>query len=84
VLVGADDGGIDDDVRKVGIVGHGRRSHTPIADQRSKRRHVLFQFPSSAGRSRHGAPVRAIHSTASTKAIVAPGGARITRLAGRQ
>jgi hypothetical protein len=24
VLVGADDGGIDDDVLKVGIVGHGR------------------------------------------------------------
>src|SRR5262249_28465566 len=31
--------------------------------QRSKRRHWLFQFPSRSGRSRHGAPVRAIHST---------------------
>ena len=43
-----------------------RLSHTPAFDQREKRRKVLFQAPTSAGKSRHGAPVRATHSTDST------------------
>ena len=43
------------------------RSQAPLADQRSNRRQTLLQLPGSAGRSRHGAPVRAIQSTASTK-----------------
>jgi len=43
-----------------------RLSHTPAFDQRQKRFQTLFQLPTSSGRSRHGAPVRATHSTAST------------------
>ena len=39
----------------------------PLSAQREKRRKALFQAPNSGGRSRHGAPVRAIQSTASTK-----------------
>ncbi len=41
-------------------------SQTPLFDQRAKRVYTLFQSPNSAGRSRHGLPVRATHSTAST------------------
>jgi hypothetical protein len=40
-------------------------SHLPRLHQRLKRVYVLCQLPSSAGRSRQGEPVRAIHSTAS-------------------
>ncbi|QIE29642.1 hypothetical protein SBC2_77180 (plasmid) [Caballeronia sp. SBC2] len=40
--------------------------HMPLRDHRAKRMYTLFQRPNSAGKSRHGAPVRAIHSTAST------------------
>ena len=43
-----------------------RLSHTPAFDQREKRRKVLFQEPTCSGKSRHGAPVRATHSTPST------------------
>lgn len=43
------------------------RAHTPFCAQREKRTCVLCQLPNSGGRSRHGAPVRPIHSTASTK-----------------
>ena len=43
------------------------RSHTPFSRQREKRTKVRCQCPSSAGRSRHGLPVRMIQSTASTK-----------------
>src|SRR5437588_3270924 len=42
------------------------RSQTPFLAQRRKRWKTLFQLPNSAGRSRHGAPARAIQSTAST------------------
>src|SRR3978361_465894 len=35
--------------------------------QSRKRVKVLFQWPNEGGRSRQGLPVRAIHSTASTK-----------------
>jgi len=42
------------------------RCHTPARDQRANRWYTLFQFPNCGGRSRHGLPVRAIHSTAST------------------
>lgn len=42
------------------------RSHTPLCAQREKRTCVLCQSPNSGGRSRHGAPVRPIHNTAST------------------
>ena len=42
------------------------RSHTPLAAQRLNRRKALFQRPKTSGRSRHGAPVRTIHSTPST------------------
>ena len=41
-------------------------SQTPALDYREKRVYVVCQLPSSAGRSRHGAPVRPIHNTAST------------------
>ena len=40
------------------------RSHSPLAVQRRYCRCTEFQFPSSSGRSRHGAPVRAIQNTA--------------------
>ena len=43
-----------------------RLSQTPAFNQREKRRKVLFQGPTSSGRPRHGAPVRATHKTAST------------------
>ncbi len=39
---------------------------TPLSAQREKRLNTLFHGPNPGGRSRHGAPVRAIHSTAST------------------
>src|SRR3974390_472330 len=42
------------------------RSQTPFLAQRRKRWKMLFQLPNSCGRSRHGAPARAIQSTAST------------------
>lgn len=41
------------------------RSHTPLAAQREKRTYAECQLPNSAGKSRHGAPVLAIHKTAS-------------------
>nr|AAX11188.1 putative axonemal protein [Magnetospirillum gryphiswaldense]CAJ30082.1 hypothetical protein mgI439 [Magnetospirillum gryphiswaldense MSR-1] len=57
------------------------RSHTPSLDQREKRTNALFQLPKKAGRSRHGEPVRASHSTASGKrrlsAPVRPGSLRL-------
>ena len=43
------------------------RSQTPFSRQREKRTNVRCQCPSSSGKSRHGLPVRIIHSTASTK-----------------
>src|SRR6185437_6287219 len=39
---------------------------TPFLAQRSKRRKAVFQLPKRSGRSRQGAPVLPIHSTAST------------------
>src|SRR5437588_10025740 len=42
------------------------RSQAPFLAQRRKRWKTLFQLPNSGGRSRQGAPARAIHSTAST------------------
>src|SRR3974390_347863 len=42
------------------------RSQTPFLAQRRKRWKTLFQLPNSCGRSRQGAPARAIQSTAST------------------
>src|SRR5688500_16116338 len=39
----------------------------PLLAQRSNRLNTVFQGPKSLGRSRHGAPVRLHHSTASTK-----------------
>jgi len=49
-----------------------RLSHTPFFDQRENRFHTLFQRPKSCGRSRHGAPVREIHRTASTNNRLSP------------
>src|SRR3954469_22295035 len=43
------------------------RLKTSAFTQSRKRLKTVFQLPNSAGRSRHGLPVRAIHSTASTK-----------------
>lgn len=42
-----------------------RRAQTPFLAQRANRVNVECQFPSSEGKSRHGAPVRPIHNTAS-------------------
>lgn len=42
-----------------------RRFQTPFLVQRANRVTVECQFPSSEGKSRHGAPVRPIHNTAS-------------------
>jgi hypothetical protein len=79
MLVGAYDGGVEKHFLEIGIFGE-RREHAlpdPLSDQRPKRWYTLFQEPNSRGRSRHGAPVRAIHSTASTNrrlsAAVRPG-----------
>ena len=41
------------------------RCHTPFLPQREKRVYVACQFPHAGSKSRHGLPVRAIHSTAS-------------------
>src|SRR5215212_1581853 len=53
------------------------RSKTPPFTQRRNRWKTLFQRPKSPGRSRHGAPVRTRHSTASKNSrlslAVAPG-----------
>ena len=43
------------------------RSQTPLSHQRANRLYTLFHFPYSAGKNRHWAPLRLIHSTASTK-----------------
>jgi hypothetical protein len=43
------------------------RAHTPPFSQRAKRTYIECQLPKSAGKSRHGQPVRAMKSTASTK-----------------
>src|SRR5215218_6219123 len=43
------------------------RCQTSALTQSRKRVKTLFQFPNERGRSRHGLPVRTIHSTASTK-----------------
>lgn len=42
------------------------RCQTPPFDPREKRLYTLFHGANALGRSRHGAPTRAIHSTAST------------------
>src|SRR6185312_15548158 len=42
------------------------RRHTPLQLQRLNRRNTLFHSPKASGRSRHGEPVRTIHSTPST------------------
>jgi hypothetical protein len=42
-----------------------RRSKTPFTAHRRKRRKFEFQLPKLSGKSRHGAPVAAIHKTAS-------------------
>ncbi|CAE6869723.1 hypothetical protein R75465_08199 [Paraburkholderia aspalathi] len=51
--------------------------HISARDHLAKRRYTLFHGPKSGGKSRHGLPVRAIHSTASTNnrlsAAVRPG-----------
>ena len=41
------------------------RSQTPFLAHRLNRWKVLFQSPNRSGKSRHGAPVRTIHNTAS-------------------
>lgn len=43
------------------------RCQTPLLHQRLKRVYVVCHPPNSAGKSRHGKPFRAIHTTASTK-----------------
>jgi hypothetical protein len=49
------------------------RFQTPFFAHRRKRLNTLFQLPNSSGRSRHGAPARTSHSTASTnKRLSAP------------
>ncbi len=42
------------------------RAHTPFLLQRDNRLYTLCQLPNGLGRSRHGEPVRTIHSTTST------------------
>jgi len=50
------------------------RSHRPEAVQRRNWRCTEFQLPSSGGRSRHGAPVRAIQRMASRIRLWSRGG----------
>ncbi len=56
-------------VKLLDEAGHrtAKRCQTPLLAQRSKRLNTVLQGPKSLGRSRHGAPVRLHHSTASTK-----------------
>ena len=49
------------------------RFQTPFFAHRRKRMNTLFHLPNSSGRSRHGAPARTSHNTASTnKRLSAP------------
>jgi hypothetical protein len=47
-----------------------RTSKTPLTAQRRKRRKFEFQLPKLSGKSRHAAPVPAIHSTASRNLLL--------------
>src|SRR5262249_37425071 len=68
MLVHPHDGGVDDQIFEVWIVGECREDALPDTTwlQRLKRTNTLFHLPKMLGRSRHGEPVRAIQSTAST------------------
>ena len=46
------------------ITTDNKRSHTPLSRQRLNRRCTFKPSPYAGGRSRHGAPVRSIHTTA--------------------
>lgn len=46
--------------------------HICARDHLEKRWYTLFHSPNSGGKSRHGLPVRAIHSTASTNSRLSP------------
>src|SRR5262245_45712841 len=46
------------------------RCQTPFLPQREKRVYTVCQLPNSGCRSRHGLPVRAIHSTATMKSLL--------------
>ncbi|MGF6605059.1 hypothetical protein P3T23_009820 [Paraburkholderia sp. GAS448] len=46
--------------------------HISARDHLAKRWYTLFHGPKSGGKSRHGLPVRAIHSTASTNSRLSP------------
>src|SRR6202522_4409067 len=59
--------------------------HMPLRAQRSKGRQMVFHLPKYSGRSRHGAPVLAIHRMASMKRRLSLAGApRATARAGRR
>ena len=65
MLVGAHNGGIDDDVREVGVIGERRAQTLPHAGFRPAVEPPPDRVP-AAERRWQGAPVRASHSTAST------------------
>lgn len=69
MLVCPHNGGINHDVLEIGIVRKTlkRLFQMPLRDHRLKRVNTLFHLPNADGRSRQGAPVRKIQSTASTK-----------------
>jgi hypothetical protein len=74
MLVGTHNRTVNEDFLKVGVarkLGE-YRSHICARDHLAKRWYTLFHAPKSGGKSRHGLPVRAIHSTASTNSRLSP------------
>src|SRR5438270_333582 len=68
MLVGANDGGVDDQVLEVGIIRHCLEDAPPdaLAAPPAEASEDAVPPPKTSGRSRHGEPVRTIHSTPST------------------
>jgi hypothetical protein len=60
MLMRPDDGGINDQIFEVRIIGH------RLEDPPPNTLNTLFQSPNASGRSRQEEPVRTIHSTPST------------------
>jgi hypothetical protein len=76
MLVGTHNRTADEDLFKVGVVRKLGEYRMPYACHRPtcKAFVTLFQGPKSGGRSRHGLPVRAIHSTGLDKQPIVPCG----------
>jgi hypothetical protein len=86
MLMGTNDGGIDDQVFEVRIVGHRFENPPPDAlmAPAAEPAKTLFQSPKTSGKSRHGEPVRTIQSAFNEHPIVAAGRALLIRTPNNQ